>query len=301
MQVGAVQAGVTDHRSGHRTSPQPMRQRRVQAPTITTAQDSVVPALSFALVRVWRGSTQPFPGPRTRLEQPNPEPWLWLGLALDVVAWVVVTFGAPIYDPLRPLGPLLPASTGLAVLLFGAIVYIRVYDYVNRRAEKRELRQEYALSRVKDIYVPLWDETTALIESAGRYEWAEMRYGDEERQEIWKRGFDRMMRGPLRLFVDDRLRELLTAFHSTLPAYNRAWSAARSDLFNQSRIATSEMTGQPAGDSPTSDIANLIMLNDRFVWGAMDLGEDGVRNFRDRFREMYSRAAGMRPDEADSD
>ena len=237
---------------------------------------------------------------RTRLEPPNPEPWLWLGLALDVVVWVVVTFGAPVYDSLRPFGPLLPASTGLAVLLFGAIVYIRVYDYVNRKAEKRQLRQEYALTRVKDIYVPLWEETAALIESAGRYEWAEMRYGDAERQEIWKRGYERMMKGPLRLFVDDKLRDLMSTFHSTLPDYNRAWSAARTDLYSQSRIAAREMTGQPEGDSPTSDIANLLMTTNRFVWGAMDLGEDGVRNTRDRFREMYLRIPGVTPSESDS-
>ena len=237
---------------------------------------------------------------RTRLEPPNPEPWLWLGLALDVVIWVVVTFGTSVYDSLRLLGPLLQASTGLAVLLFGAIVYIRVYDYVNRKAEKRQLRQEYALSRVKDIYVPLWDETAALIESAERFEWADMRYGDAERQELWKRGFERMMKGPLRLFVDDKLRGLLSTFHSTLPVYNRAWSAARTDLYGQSRIAVREMTGQPEGDSPTSDLANLLMTTDRFVWGATDLGEDGVRNTHGRFREIFSRIPGMKPDNAES-
>src|SRR5207245_9068805 len=143
---------------------------------------------------------------------PEPEPCMWSVLARDVVIWFGVTFGTSFYDSLRLLGPLLQASTGLAVLLFGAIVYIRVYDYVNRKAEKSQLRQEYALSRVKDIYVPLWDETAALIESAERFEWADMRYGDAERQELWKRGYERKMKGRLGLFVDDELRDLQPTF-----------------------------------------------------------------------------------------
>ena len=42
------------------------------------------------------------------------------------------------------------------------------------------------------------------------------------------------------------------------------------------------------------------MTTNRFVWGAMDLGEDGVRNTRDRFREMYLRIPGVTPSESDS-
>jgi len=60
------------------------------------------------------------------------------------------------------------------------------------------------------------------------------------------------------------------------------------------------MTGQPEGDSPTSDLANLLMTTDRFVWGATDLGEDGVRNTHGRFREIFSRIPGMKPDNAES-
>ena len=239
-------------------------------------------------------------GPRKHTEPPNPEPWLWAGLASAFAAWIIATFLAPNYDPLKFLGPQSSSAAGLAVLFLGAIISIRIYDYVNRRAEKRQLRHDYALSRVKDIYAPLWEETASLMELAGRYESAELSYGGQEKAELAKRGFAGVMKGPLRLFVDSELQALLSSFRATLPVYNKAWSTARNDLYDQARVAARELSGRPEGDGPTTEIANLLMTNDRHVWGATDFGEDALRYVRERFREMYVRIPGLKPNEADA-
>src|SRR2546429_8632722 len=107
-------------------------------------------------------------------EASDPEPWFWFGLAVFGAAWAATALLAPWYEPLKFLSPQSSTLGGLAILFFGAILSLRIYDSVNRKAEKRQLRHEYALSRVKDIYVPLWDETAALLELAQSYDRAEL-------------------------------------------------------------------------------------------------------------------------------
>ena len=235
-------------------------------------------------------------GRPTGTEPPNPGPWLWLGLGLATTAWVVATFVAPNYDPLKFLGAQSSAAAGLAALLLGAIISIRIYDYVNRKAERRQLRHDYALSRVRDIYAPLWEETAALMELAERYENADLRYGGEERQQLAKRGFAQVMKGPLRLFVDSELQAFLTSFRATLPVYNKAWNVARNDLYDQAGRAAQELTGRKPSEGVTSEIGNLFMTNDRLLWGATDFGEDARKDMRNRFREAYLRVPELKPD-----
>src|SRR6267143_4401806 len=124
-------------------------------------------------------------------EPKDPEPWFWFGLVVFGAAWATTAFVAPWYEPLKFLAPQSSTLGGLAILFFGAILSLRIYDSVNRKAEKRQLRQEYALSRVKDIYAPLWDETVALIERAEKYDIADLSmYGRPEEEELAKHGFD---------------------------------------------------------------------------------------------------------------
>ena len=239
---------------------------------------------------------RPTVGLGSRIEPLNPKPWLYVGLVLTAVGWVETTFIAPYYEPLKFTASQSSNAATLAALFLGAIIYVHIYDYVNSRAEERQLRQDYALSRVKDIYVPLWEEAAALIESAARYEWAELRWGDAQRQELWKQGFENIMKGPLRLFIDVRLRGLLSSFHATMPAYNDAWSAARNDLYYQARAAASELTGQPEDANLISEFGDLLTTNSGLVWGATDERGTGTQVFRERFRQAYSRIPAARPD-----
>src|SRR5207245_1041043 len=241
-------------------------------------------------VLAWLGGTfmrstpvRPTVGLGSRIEPLNPKPWLYVGLVLTAVGWVETTFIAPYYEPLKFTASQSSNAATLAALFLGAIIYVHIYDYVNSRAEERQLRQDYALSRVKDIYVPLWEETAALVELAARYERAELRWGDADQQELWKRGFESMMKGPFRLFIDVRLRGLLSSFHATLPVYNDAWSAARKDLHWQARAVASQLTGQPEDDSLTSELADVLMNNSGLVWGAPDERGIGTQLLCERF------------------
>jgi len=204
-------------------------------------------------------------------------------------AWIVTTFVAPNYDPLKFLGAQSSASAGLAALFLGAIISIRIYDYVNRRAERRQLRHDYALSRLRDIDIPLWDETAALMELAKRYDSAELWYGTPERQELLRHGFLAIMKGPLRLFVDAGLKALLSSFHAAVAKYNKAFSTARNDFYAKAQVFAHELTGRPNGDAVPSAVANLFTTNNRLGWGATDFGEDAEQAMRVQFHEMYSR------------
>lgn len=219
---------------------------------------------------------------------------------MAAAAWIVTIFVAPYYDPLKFLGQQSTTSAGLAALFLGAIISIRIYDFVNRKAERRQLRHEYALSRVKDIYVPLWDETVALIELVERYDSADLRYGGEERDQLSKRGFAAVMKGPLRLFVDSRLQELLSTFHADVQIYNKVQNATRTDLYDQAGVEALDLTKRSEDDSATNAIATVLRQNDRLIWGATDFGEEAVRFARDRFREAYARIPELDPAGADA-
>jgi hypothetical protein len=239
-------------------------------------------------------------GRRTSMEPQTPEPWLWGGLAFAGAAWIVTTFVAPNYDPLKFLGAQSSASAGLAALFLGAIISVRIYDYVNRRAERRQLRHDYALSRLRDIYIPLWDETAALMELAKRYDAAELWYGTPERHELLRHGFVAIMKGSLRLFVDAGIKALLSSFHAAVAKYNKAVSTARNDFYAKAQVFAHELTGRPEGDAVPTAVANLFTTNNRLVWGATDFGEEAEQAMRVQFREMYSRGRTTAPKETDA-
>jgi hypothetical protein len=127
------------------------------------------------------------------------------------------------------------------------------------------------------------------MDLAARYDAAEIWYGGAEREEIGKKGYAHIMKGPLRLSIDSDLAVRLAAFHATLTPYNRAYTLARNDFYEQSRREARELTGQPDNVGPTSEIANLLMGNNRLIWGATDFGEDASRSMRERFREILAR------------
>jgi len=227
-------------------------------------------------------------GEPTSTDPPNPEPLLWRGLGLAVFAWIVTTFAAPNFEPLKFIAPQSSTSGGLAVLFLGAIISIRIYDHVNRKAEKRQLRHEFALSRVKEIYVPFWDETAALLELAQAYDRAELEYGTEEQKEIAKKGYAVLMKGPLRLFVDSQLQSLLVPFHKAVASYKDAWQRAHDDLPEQAQRLATALTGQPASGGPTRQISDLLVTNNTLIWGAPRIDERWEQNLRDRFREAFA-------------
>ena len=78
--------------------------------------------------------------------------------------------------------------------------------------------------------------------------------------------------------------------------YNDAWSAARKDLHWQARAVASQLTGQPEDDSLTSELADVLMNNSGLVWGAPDERGIGTQLLCERFRNVYSRIPGVRPD-----
>jgi len=220
----------------------------------------------------------------------DPEPWFLVGLVVVGGIWATAAFVAPWYEPLKLLAPQSSTLGGLAILFFGAILSLRIYDSVNRKAERRQVRQEYALTRVRDIYVPLWDETVALLERAETYDFAELRYGGQEGEDLAKHGFDHVMASSLRLFVDSEVAARLFTFHVAVAGYNKAHGIARNEAFEQSKVAAAELTGLTADQGAAGGIANLFMNNIRFVWGATHYGEDAQRAMRDRFREMFDQA-----------
>ncbi len=189
------------------------------------------------------------------------------------------------------------ASFSALTALLAARVGLWVYAFLAEEGQKREWKHDYALSRVKDIYAPLWDETVALLERVENYDTADLRYGGPQAEEIGKHGFDHVMASSLRLFVDSDVKARLFTFHVAVGVYNRARDIAHNDAYEESGVAAAELTGQAADQGPTGGIANLFRNNMRFVWGARDSGEGAKRAMRDRFGEMFAQVRSAGPNE----
>jgi hypothetical protein len=212
--------------------------------------------------------------------------WFFIGLA------AISTFVFWSLQLIQPINYSLPYSASFSALtaLLAARVGLWVYSFTAEEGQKREWRHDYALTRVKEIYAPLWDETVALLERVENYDIADLRYGGPEGENLAKHGFDHVMASSLRLFVDSDVKSRLFTFHVAVGTYNKARGIAHNDAYDQSRVGAAELTGQAADQGPTGDIANLFSNNMRFAWGATDSGEDAQRAMRDRFGEMLVRA-----------
>ncbi len=150
----------------------------------------------------------------------DPKRWLWLGLTIVGGLWAAnlgfsgrnpewTAISASLSTPLSVL-------TGIFVT---AIISIYVYDYVNRQNQLRGWRHDYALSVVKEIYGPLFDETNRLIRLVKALEDIP---GNVQRSYLpadRPMGYAAFSEIHLALFVDAKAKALLEDFHDSLDKY----------------------------------------------------------------------------------
>ncbi len=161
----------------------------------------------------------------SRSEPQDPRRRLALGAVVSGVLWIAVNGWVP--APWSNTGA--PVLAGLFALFFGSIVAIRVNDFINHRNQRRNWRQEYALSRVRDIYGPLYDETSALLGQLEIFEdvrTVQSFYGPVEPK---IGGFVEISQRHFGIFLDEQAKTLLRDFHLEAERYRahrgQAWDA----------------------------------------------------------------------------
>ncbi len=231
----------------------------------------------------------------TRTTPDDPSKWLTFGLVLNAILFITTGFILPIILPESVKTTLIQFSSLLTVLIglfSGALVYKKIYDYVNHQKQIRDWQHDYALSQIREIYAPLYDETNNLIEQLQAF--GTMIPSIEERQ------FSMIKKKHLSMFMDSRTYNLLETFHKALDNYEEIHRQTWNDFYHSCETICIETTGlDPQG-------GNVIGLRDFLIqnWGFF-LGSAKSQKLHkyilEAFIRTYIQTRGLKQEHAEND
>lgn len=216
------------------------------------------------------------------------------GLILSVVGFLSSGFIIPLLWPTfssSNLSQFVSLTAVLIGLFAGALVYRRIYDYVNHQKQIRDWRRDYALSLVKDIYAPLYDETSSLADRVAKF--------DSFVQHSSDGAFLQLIKSYRRLFVDYEVTTALVYFVSSLGSYS---DKAR-DVFDSTHNSIPEAFHRVTGHTETEPgCANLMHVfgNEHKLFLDAPILKEIHDWHRDRFVEAHRKVevlAGRNPAE----
>ncbi|MBU0685633.1 MAG: hypothetical protein KJ653_07310 [Candidatus Thermoplasmatota archaeon] len=209
---------------------------------------------------------------------------LWIGLLSFLACLILVEYIIPFgsFDA-GPASSLLTVITGL---FLGAIVSKAIYDHINRESQKRQWRHDYALTRVKEIYAPLWDETMDALTALNDYReprnlYSEYRSVDGQRDA--QMGFRQMEDSHLGLFIDGNARDLLKHFHDSLDNYRSANSVAWRDIHVVLEQNVQKVMEKYSSQGSPNDMIMAYQSHLRVVFDA----QADVRSSRDQYSSAH--------------
>jgi hypothetical protein len=145
---------------------------------------------------------------------------------------------------------IMPLFIALIGLFTGTIVYMRIYDYVNFKNQRRDWTRDYANRMVNDIYAPLWAETNGILTAVKRFEEASKWRGyvllGSKYEETNVTLYEQVINSHLGGVVDERVRSLGKEFHASVRDYEEARSEAWFELYKAVEEVKSQ-TKHPEG------------------------------------------------------
>jgi hypothetical protein len=240
------------------------------------------------------GSERPDQGQREKSIVPkDPGLWLMTGLILVCASYIVAGFLIPILmpeidkDSLRQFVALLAVLTGVFA---GALVYKKIYDYVNHQKQIRDWQHDYALSQVREIYAPLYEETNRFNEAVQKH--GSISVGFDESQ------FSAMKRKHFRIFLDSSAFNFLETFHTALNDYGDQYGKTWGDIYRMIPVLCSEATGLETHNSGIGRLIEFLQQDQRYLYTSENL-QKHQDWFRNRFVEIYRGVEGLIPNKAD--
>ena len=214
-------------------------------------------------------------GPRMKSrDEKDPGPLIWRGLLLAASAWIVSGFLIRLIfhdisgESLNQLNQATSLFAVLTGLFTGALISRAIYDYINLQSQRRNWRHEIALSRLQEIYVPLWEETMGRQEAISSFRKSDtwtpytITVGDGQRRATI---FGSITRSHLGLFLDEKAYDLLKEYDEAASAYDEAQKEAWKELYDISAKKGAELA-EKLGASDSHRFSESFAQSQRIVY-----------------------------------